>query len=321
MTPDARRSLEALIAKWRRSCELTRVELLTIRKNNQEGPRYGIAAVESCADELEAAVQAVEEPPRLAHQISQQEPDGTVVLTVEEPSVQPSYLTVELLNRAKAIVNNSVLYRRFIDGTPLENDIAVWMADFAGAMRHEHTEHVKEFLNELYAVMVDPCAEGTIAVDEMKRQLLAAAIRDRDAVEARRPAEPDKEQRAVSLWVTHPFDVEDPACVCCGTSLYLRDECEWDDDPDYNLCVECAITLLKQPTSQSAEPDGWRDRVLDVLNQWQALVNFWYAEDALEHLGGNIIKKLGHETDAVVSEIERRPAPPVPRPTPEEGQP
>ncbi len=110
---------------------------------------------------------------------------------MEEPSTQPSYLTVELLNRAKAIVNGSVLYRRFIDGTPLENDIAVWMADFAGAVRHEHAEHVKEFLNELYAVMVDPCAEGTITVDEIKRQLLTAAIRDRDAVEARRPAEPD----------------------------------------------------------------------------------------------------------------------------------
>jgi hypothetical protein len=45
---------------------------------------------------------------------------------------------VELLNRAKAIVRGSVLYRRFIDHTPLENDIAVWMADFAGQVLHEH---------------------------------------------------------------------------------------------------------------------------------------------------------------------------------------
>jgi len=38
---------------------------------------------------------------------------------------------VAILKEAKQIVNNSVLYRKFIDGTPLENDIAVWMADFA----------------------------------------------------------------------------------------------------------------------------------------------------------------------------------------------
>lgn len=43
-----------------------------------------------------------------------------------------------------------------------------------------HTKAVGQFLNELYAVMVDSCAEGTITVPEMKAALLAAAIRDRD---------------------------------------------------------------------------------------------------------------------------------------------
>lgn len=38
---------------------------------------------------------------------------------------------VKVLNDAKAVVRASVLWKRFIDGTPLENDIAVWMADFA----------------------------------------------------------------------------------------------------------------------------------------------------------------------------------------------
>ncbi len=103
-------------------------------------------------------------------------------MSAMDAQMEPSYLTIELLNRAKAIVRSSVLYERFINGTPLENDIAVWMADFAGAVRHEHTEHVKEFLNELYAVMVDPCAEGTITVSEMKTQLLAAAVRDRELI-------------------------------------------------------------------------------------------------------------------------------------------
>lgn len=44
-----------------------------------------------------------------------------------------------------------------------------------------HTEAVADFLNELYAIMVDPCAEGTITVAEMKDALIKAAIRDRDA--------------------------------------------------------------------------------------------------------------------------------------------
>jgi hypothetical protein len=92
----------------------------------------------------------------------------------------PSYLTVELLERAKKEVRSSPLWKRFIDGTPLENDVACWMADFAGQVRHEHTEAVKEFLNELYAVMVDPCAEGSIKVSDMKAALLAAALESRE---------------------------------------------------------------------------------------------------------------------------------------------
>ncbi|SEJ54686.1 hypothetical protein [Frateuria terrea] len=38
---------------------------------------------------------------------------------------------VTLLGRAQAQVEASPLWRRFIDGTPLANDIAVWMANFA----------------------------------------------------------------------------------------------------------------------------------------------------------------------------------------------
>ena len=53
---DVRRWLGELIKKWREGCEATRREMLPggIREKHQEGPRYGIAAVESCADELEA---------------------------------------------------------------------------------------------------------------------------------------------------------------------------------------------------------------------------------------------------------------------------
>jgi hypothetical protein len=44
--------------------------------------------------------------------------------------------------------------------------------------------------------------------------------------------------------------------------------------------------------------------LLAALKQWQELVNEWYAEDALEDLGGNIIKKLGHETDAAIKKAQ-----------------
>jgi len=38
---------------------------------------------------------------------------------------------VDLLKNAEQIIKNKFLYKRFIDGTPLANDIPCWMADFA----------------------------------------------------------------------------------------------------------------------------------------------------------------------------------------------
>jgi chromosome segregation ATPase len=43
-----------------------------------------------------------------------------------------------------------------------------------------HTKAVSDFLNELYAIMVDPCAEGTIKVEDMKAELIKAALRSRE---------------------------------------------------------------------------------------------------------------------------------------------
>ncbi len=38
---------------------------------------------------------------------------------------------VDLQKEAQQIVESKILWKRFIDGTPLANDIACWMADFA----------------------------------------------------------------------------------------------------------------------------------------------------------------------------------------------
>ena len=43
---------------------------------------------------------------------------------------------VDLLKAAEQIVKDKFLYKRFIDGTPLANDIPCWMADFAKQYTH-----------------------------------------------------------------------------------------------------------------------------------------------------------------------------------------
>ena len=43
-----------------------------------------------------------------------------------------------------------------------------------------HTKAVSEFLSELYAIMVDPLADGVIPVAEMMAALKQAALRDRE---------------------------------------------------------------------------------------------------------------------------------------------
>lgn len=42
--------------------------------------------------------------------------------------MKPDY--IKLLSRADEIVKAKPIYKRFIDGTPLANDISVWMVDF-----------------------------------------------------------------------------------------------------------------------------------------------------------------------------------------------
>lgn len=46
----------------------------------------------------------------------------------------------------------------------------------------EHTAAVSDFLNELYAIMVDPCVEGTITVAEIKKALIDAALSQREVL-------------------------------------------------------------------------------------------------------------------------------------------
>jgi hypothetical protein len=51
-----------------------------------------------------------------------------------------------------------------------------------GFVLREHTKAVGQFLNDLYATMIDPVAAGEIKVEEMQRQLLEAARANRQAL-------------------------------------------------------------------------------------------------------------------------------------------
>jgi len=60
-----------------------------------------------------------------------------VIDAIKEALAQPQepVAWVDLLKKAEDLICSKPLWKQYIDGTPLANDIAVWMADFA----QEHT--------------------------------------------------------------------------------------------------------------------------------------------------------------------------------------
>ena len=51
--------LRELSARWRQSIRNTQAEIIMgLRSSRDEGPRYGMAAVEACADDLDALIAA-----------------------------------------------------------------------------------------------------------------------------------------------------------------------------------------------------------------------------------------------------------------------
>ena len=70
----------------------------------------------------------------------------------------------ELLKDAAVIVRGKLLWKRFIDGTPLSNDLPFWMADFAAAaVAHEREACAKLCDNRVEELYVSrdtvDCAE------------------------------------------------------------------------------------------------------------------------------------------------------------------
>jgi hypothetical protein len=56
----------------------------------------------------------------------------------------------DLLKDAAVIVRDKLLWKRFIDGTPLSNDLPFWMADFAAAAVAQEREACAKVCEEKY---------------------------------------------------------------------------------------------------------------------------------------------------------------------------
>ena len=67
---------------------------------------------------------------------------------------------VDLLKEAQQIVESKFLWKRFIDGTPLENDIACWMADFA--QQHTTPQQRKPLRDEMLKQMRESCESNNM---------------------------------------------------------------------------------------------------------------------------------------------------------------
>lgn len=86
----------------------------------------------------------------------------------QQPSVEPASIDWISLNKAAdEIVRSKSTWKRFIDGTPLANDIACWMADFALEYAAPQTQQPKT-ISELQAhidaqVRDKPCNPHPVA--------------------------------------------------------------------------------------------------------------------------------------------------------------
>lgn len=82
---------------------------------------------------------------------------------ISEPEQKPVNFT-SLLNEAEEIVRAKPVWKRFIDGTPLSNDIAVWMTVFALDAARRTTPPRREWVGlteeEIYPLYSEPSSDA-----------------------------------------------------------------------------------------------------------------------------------------------------------------
>ena len=84
--------------------------------------------------------------------------------TLEDIKLLPSF--TDLLSEAQRIVEGKYIWKKFIDGTPLANDIAVWMVEFA---QDKHKKLIWSLANKINGELCDKV--GILERD--KEELLA----------------------------------------------------------------------------------------------------------------------------------------------------
>lgn len=138
---------------------------------------------------------------------------------------------VALLARAKQIVTGSVLYRRFIDGTPLENDLAVWMTDFAVETVRDDVRFATLFADLDHALADNlRLKDEMLALDATARELLdhaRAQLQDlqRMAVVIKAQTAEDSPSivpvaRAFVAWAAR-----NGGCSMCGSGIAHTTDC------------------------------------------------------------------------------------------------
>jgi hypothetical protein len=81
---------------------------------------------------------------------------------------------VDLLKAAEQIVKDKFLYKRFIDSTPLANDIPCWMADFVQQYTHPQPKHEPLTKDQILALWEDTYVQRGSTGIEFARAIEAA---------------------------------------------------------------------------------------------------------------------------------------------------
>ena len=103
------------------------LEALEVANSCVDG--YYIPKGKTHLPEIELAITAIKEV--LANEALEKMAENARELGLDYEPKQEPVAWVDLLKEAQQIVESKVLWKRFIDGTPLSNDIACWMAAFA----------------------------------------------------------------------------------------------------------------------------------------------------------------------------------------------
>lgn len=97
--------------------------------------------------------------------------------TTEPPTIESSVAWGDLLKEADQIVRSKSVYKKFIDGTPLANDIAVWMTAFAQDVARRDAQQPATIVLPLGGYSV-PGISGTLYTAEQMRDYASKAARE-----------------------------------------------------------------------------------------------------------------------------------------------